>query len=92
MLGGAALVGFAGTAQAFNTQTCDTAAQGATACGEFQDHYRLHQQLLAELKHKLDAQHLTPEQEQAVLAKAMITGWPPTCTAIAAARRISSAF
>lgn len=78
MLGGAALVGFAGTARAFNMQTCNTAAQGETACGEFRGHYRLHEQLLADLKRKLDAQHLTPEQEQAMLAKAVcpVCGMP----------------
>lgn len=78
MLGGAALVGLAGTARAFNMQTCNTAAQGDTACGEFQDHYRLHKQMLADLKRKLDAQGLTPAQEQVILAKAVcpICGMP----------------
>ncbi len=71
MLGGAALVGLAGLARAFNMQTCNTAAQGDTACGQFQDHYRLHQQLLADLKRELDKRHLTPEQQKAVLAKAV---------------------
>ncbi|HEV2265267.1 MAG TPA: hypothetical protein VGR79_12130 [Stellaceae bacterium] len=71
MLGGAALVGLAGTARAFNVQSCSPAAQGDTACGEFQDHYRLHKQLLADLKRELDKQNLTPEQEQAILAKAV---------------------
>jgi hypothetical protein len=71
MLGGAALVGFAGSARALTVQSCSVAATGQTACGEFQDHYRLHKQLLAELKRKLDAQHLSPAQEQAVLAQAV---------------------
>lgn len=78
MLGGAALVGFAASARAFSMQSCGTAAMGNSACGEFQDHYRLHKQLLAELKHKLDAQHLSPAQEQAIMAQAIcpICGQP----------------
>ncbi len=71
MLGGAALVGLAGSARAFNIQSCGATAEGASACGEFQDHYRLHKELLAQLKRKLDAQHLSPAQEQAMLAKAV---------------------
>ena len=78
MLGGAALVGFASSARAFSMQSCGAAATGESACGEFQDHYRLHKQLLAELKRKLDAQHLSPAQEQAALAQAIcpICGQP----------------
>ena len=71
MMGGAALVGFAGSARAFSVQSCGVGAQGETACGEFQDHYRLHKTMLADLKRKLDQQHLSPSQEQAILAQAV---------------------
>ena len=71
MLGSVGLLGFAGSARAFSLQSCNAAAQGETTCGQFQDHYRLHQQLLADLKRKLEAQHLSLAQEQAVLARAV---------------------
>jgi hypothetical protein len=71
MLGGVALVGLAGSARAFTVQSCEGTATGETACGEFQNHYRLHQKLLAGLKRKLDQAHLSPAQEQATLAQAV---------------------
>ena len=66
MLGGAGLVGLAGTARAFTLQSCGSTAS-ATGCQQIQ----LHRQLLADLKRELDKRHLSPEQEQAVLAKAI---------------------
>ncbi len=71
LFGSASVLGLAAAARAFTLQSCNTTAQGATACGQFQDHYRLHQKLLLDLKRKLDAQHLSPAEEQAVLARAV---------------------
>jgi hypothetical protein len=66
ILGGAAILGAAGSAKAFTMQSCGDGA-AASACNELERHH----QLLAELKQKLDAMHLTPAQEQAVMANAV---------------------
>jgi nitrous oxide reductase len=73
MLSGAALIGLAGTAGAFSVQSCGSTAS-ATACDEI----HRHKQLLADLKRELDKRHLSPEQEQAVLATAVC----PFCGAL----------
>jgi hypothetical protein len=78
MLGSAAAVGLAGSAHAFTIQSCNATAKGESACGEFQQHIQFHKKLLADLKREFDRLHLSPAQQQAVLAQAIcpICGQP----------------
>ena len=66
MLGGAAVFGVASAARAFSQQSCGDTASVA-AC----DEVARHKQLLIELKQQIETLHLSPEQEQAALARAV---------------------